>query len=251
MGDQDQRRGVRVGGQVGGARLATSFLAAAEVQAGGRLVEQQQLGVGHQRPGDEDPFAFALGQRPVGAVARCSAPTLSRVSRARTSSTRRRFPSSGPAPRTRPTPPGHAITSPSGIRCPEPNCSARPAGAVRSCRPGPAARPTRWRRRRRVLHRRGDAQQGGLTGAVGPDDHPAFVEFHLPVHRPDEQSAVAAQSDAAKVDQQIGSTSSPHGRPQAPDHRTASRAGRTRPDLDPGANTPSRASAASISARVT
>ena len=43
-------------------------LAAAEVEAGGRLVEQQQLGVGHQRPGDLHPLALALGQGAEGAV---------------------------------------------------------------------------------------------------------------------------------------------------------------------------------------
>ena len=46
-------------------------LAAAEVEAGGGLVEQQQLGVGHQRPRDLHPFALALAEgaeRAVGEV---------------------------------------------------------------------------------------------------------------------------------------------------------------------------------------
>ena len=39
-----------------------SVLAAAQVQSGGWLVEQQQFRVGHQRPGDLHPLALALGQ---------------------------------------------------------------------------------------------------------------------------------------------------------------------------------------------
>ena len=39
-------------------------LAATEVETGGRLVEQQQLRVGHQGAGELHPLALALGQRP-------------------------------------------------------------------------------------------------------------------------------------------------------------------------------------------
>ena len=37
-------------------------LASAEVEAGARLVEQEELGVGHEEPGDEHPLALALGE---------------------------------------------------------------------------------------------------------------------------------------------------------------------------------------------
>ena len=37
-------------------------LAAGKVQAGGRLVEEQQLRIGHQGPSDLHPLAFALAQ---------------------------------------------------------------------------------------------------------------------------------------------------------------------------------------------
>ena len=40
----------------------------AQVEPGGGLVEQQQLRVGHQRPGDLHPLALALGEGAVGAV---------------------------------------------------------------------------------------------------------------------------------------------------------------------------------------
>ena len=43
-------------------------LAAAEVHARGRLVEQQQLRIGHQRPRDLHPGPLALAQRAVGAL---------------------------------------------------------------------------------------------------------------------------------------------------------------------------------------
>ena len=50
---------VRVGGQGGEGRH--ELLAAAEVEAGGRLVEQHQPGLGHQRPGQQHPLALAGG----------------------------------------------------------------------------------------------------------------------------------------------------------------------------------------------
>jgi hypothetical protein len=43
-------------------------LAAAEVEAGGGLVEQHELRVGHQGPGDLHPLAFSLGQRAVASI---------------------------------------------------------------------------------------------------------------------------------------------------------------------------------------
>ena len=66
VGHQDQRRGGEVGGEL--AEAAHEVLAPAEVEAGGRLVEQHQLGVGHQRPGDLHALALALGQRAEAAV---------------------------------------------------------------------------------------------------------------------------------------------------------------------------------------
>ena len=81
VGDQHQRRRVGIGGEVRQPRH--QFLATAEIQAGRGFVEQQQFGVGHHRPGDQHALALALRQRAVGAVSRCSAPRLSRMSVAR------------------------------------------------------------------------------------------------------------------------------------------------------------------------
>ena len=49
-------------------RRRDEVLPAAEVETGGRLVEQHELGVGHEGPGDLDPLALALAQRAEAAV---------------------------------------------------------------------------------------------------------------------------------------------------------------------------------------
>ena len=66
VGDQHQRGCIGVGGQVG--QPGHQLLATAQVETGGGFVEQQQFRVGHQRAGDQHPFALALGQGFVGAV---------------------------------------------------------------------------------------------------------------------------------------------------------------------------------------
>ena len=60
VGDEDQRRRLHVGGEL--AEAAHEVLAASEVEAGGRLVEQHELRVGHERPGDLDPLALTLAK---------------------------------------------------------------------------------------------------------------------------------------------------------------------------------------------
>jgi hypothetical protein len=61
VGDQHLGRRVVVPGQPG--QPADQVLASAEVEPRTRLVEQQQLGVGHQRPRDLGALALALAQR--------------------------------------------------------------------------------------------------------------------------------------------------------------------------------------------
>ena len=56
VGDEDENRGVDILGE--GAQAGHEVLAAAEVEAGRWFVEEHELGVGHQRPGDLDPFAL-------------------------------------------------------------------------------------------------------------------------------------------------------------------------------------------------
>ena len=58
--DHDHGGGDRVAGEP--AEAAYQVLAAAEVEAGGGLVEEQQLGVGHQGAGDQGALALALGE---------------------------------------------------------------------------------------------------------------------------------------------------------------------------------------------
>ena len=59
-------------------------LAAAEVETRRGLVEDQQLGVGHQRTGDLHPLALALAEGAEGAVERAlPAPTSTSRARAR------------------------------------------------------------------------------------------------------------------------------------------------------------------------
>ena len=61
VGHQDQRRHGRVGGERG--QAGQEPLAGPEVESGGRLVHQDQLGIAHQRPGQQDLLALALRQQ--------------------------------------------------------------------------------------------------------------------------------------------------------------------------------------------
>ena len=64
----DQHGGRRVGVVGEHRQRGDQVLAAAEVEPGRGLVEQQQLGVGHQRAGDLHPLALALAEGAEGAV---------------------------------------------------------------------------------------------------------------------------------------------------------------------------------------
>src|ERR1700742_2855673 len=94
-----------------------------------------------------------------------------------------------------------------------------------------------------------DTQQRGLAGAVGPDDHPAFVELDRPGHRPDQGVAVAPQRHIGEVDQQVGvdCLASRFGHPTIVPYRVPGYSG----GMSTRLTTPSSASAASISPRVT
>ena len=61
VGDQHDGRGVGVGGET--RETIDEFFAATQVEPGGRFVEQEQFGVGHQRARDHDTLALALRQR--------------------------------------------------------------------------------------------------------------------------------------------------------------------------------------------
>ena len=61
VGDKHDGGSGVVAGQF--AEAVHQILASAQVQPGGRLVQQQQFGVGHERAGDLDALALTLGQR--------------------------------------------------------------------------------------------------------------------------------------------------------------------------------------------
>ena len=100
---------VRVDGQHRQRR--DEVLAAAEVEAGGGLVEEQQLGVGHQRPGDLHPLALALAERAEGPVGQVADAELDEQLRRRGSWSRSSYSS-----RQRPTTPYDADTTTSCTR---------------------------------------------------------------------------------------------------------------------------------------
>ena len=53
---------------------------------------------------------------------------------------------------------------------------------------------------RRVHLGRGDLQQRGLAGSVGPQDDPAFVLLHRPVHAIEQGGGSAADRDAGELE---------------------------------------------------
>ena len=188
VGDKHQRRSVGVGGQVG--QPGHQLLAAAEVKPGGGLVEQQQLGVGHHRPGDQHPLALAFGERAVGAFGEVlGAEAFEHVDGLLVVDVLILLP---PAAHHRVAGGddqvahhfllGHALGE---RRAAQPDTRAQ-FGHVDAAEP--LAEHER-RARRRVLHGRGDAQQRRLARPVRPDDHPAFVEFDRPGDGPDQSLA--------------------------------------------------------------
>ena len=141
VGDQHGRR--RVGVHRQHRQRGHEVLAPAEVEAGGGLVEQQQLGVGHQRPGDLDPLALPLAEGAEGAVGEVLDADLDEQARRPGRGRGRRRPRASARPRrTTRTRPRRAPARGAG--------SARP-GRRWSGRSGAAAR----RRRRCRAPRRG------------------------------------------------------------------------------------------------
>ena len=117
-------------------------LAGAQVEAGEGLVEQEELGIAHQRPGQQDLLALALGDHPEGPVRDVAdaalgeqpvrlLPVVGRV---------------GVPPRLERAVPaaGHDVAG-RDVRAQLPGHRAadqrRPAAAASARRPGPAARP--------------------------------------------------------------------------------------------------------------
>ena len=202
VGDQHQGRRVRVHRQVGQARH--QVLAATQVQARGRLVEQQHLRVGHQRPGDQRALALALGQRAERA--------LGEVADAH------RFEQLGRAGGVE------------GVVLLTPAAEHRVAGADHDVLDQLVARHALGDGRRgeadaraqvedvdpadplaeqvdlaggRVQLGRGEAQQRGLARAVRAEHHPALVQFHGPVEAGEEVVGPPADADTGHPDHEV------------------------------------------------
>ena len=195
--DQDDHRRLRVGGQRGDP--PEQVLAAAQVQPGGRLVEQQQLGVGHQRPGDLDPLALALGQGrelppdQVRAAERVEqfhgAGHVEGVVVLRVAA---EDPVRGGQ---------HEVDDLLGRRYLVGDRRAGqpdPGPQVRRGPPRPAARRGSRRCPRSGPAARGDLEQGRLACSVRPDDHPALVAARRPVDVPEQHRPVVSDPDTAQ-----------------------------------------------------
>src|SRR5271163_563671 len=203
MGDQDQRRGVGIGGQIGQPRY--QLLAPAQVETGRGFVEQQQLRVGHQRPCDEDPLALTFRQGFVGAVGQMlGAQAFQHVDRTLVVNVLVAFPPPAQHRVTgRDDQVAHHLVAWNPLRQRR-GTQTHPRAQLGHVDPAKALPQYVGDPRRGMLGGRGDPQQRRLAGAVGPDDHPAFVELDRPGHRPDQGVAVAAQRYIGEVDQQVG-----------------------------------------------
>ena len=202
MGDQHQSRRIGVGGQIG--QAGDQILPATEVQAGGGLVEQQKFGIGHQRPRDQHPLAFALRERAIGAVRQVlGADALESVHRTQIIHV---VVTLAPTAQHRVAGRNHQIPNQFIVRNPLRQCrtaQSNPLTQFGHIHPAEPLPQDHRHTRGRVFHGGGHPQQRGLAGAVGTDHHPAFIELDLPVDRPDQHPAAAPQRHTAEVDQQI------------------------------------------------
>ena len=180
---------------------ATQVLAAAEVEPGGWLVEQQQLGVGHQGAGDLDPLALPLAEgaeRPVGEMADADLRRAAR--RPGRGRARRSARATGRSRHTTRTRPRRGPARRRGMR-------SASAGAVSPMRGRSSNTSTVPRTSPRIpatpcgvdLCRR-DLEQRCLAGAVGAEDDPAFVLLHLPGDAVEEPRSAADDADVGELE---------------------------------------------------
>ncbi len=179
VGDQDGRRRVGVEGEHGQGR--DEVLTTAEVQPGGRLVEQQELGVGHQGTRDLDALALALAEGAEGALGQLGGADLGQQL-------------GGPVVVELGVvlaPAAHDAVRRGDDDVPDQLGPRDPVGE--RCTGQPDARPQVEHVRRaehlvedaghsgrRVDLGAGDLQEGRLAGTVGPEHHPALVLLDLP-----------------------------------------------------------------------
>ena len=225
-----------VGDQHGGRRLGVhgqhrqrgdQVLAPAEVEAGGRLVEQQQLGVGHQRPGDLDPLALALAEGAEGAVGQVPGPELGEqlVGALVVELVVALTPATDDGVRRR----DHHVVHPFAARD-----LLRDGGAGQPD-PGPELEHVdgaedlaqdAHHSGRGVDLRGGDLQQRGLAGPVGPEDHPSLVLLDRPVHAFDQGGLAPAHGDVGELENGVHGSSL---------RGVSDCCGRARPNLSPPA----------------
>ena len=160
LGGQQDRRAL---GRRGVSSTVPQLVAGARVEAGGGLVEEQDLGPGDQRGGQVEPPAHAA-RVVLGDAGR-------RRRSARTArAARRRAPCAARRPRWCSSPIitrfSRPVSSPSTVA----SWAARPMrGAPRSGRVATSKPATRGRARVGLGQRGEDAHRGGLAGAVGPE----------------------------------------------------------------------------------
>ena len=155
VGDQHQGRRLHVPGEH--AEPATRSSRPPRSRPGGGLVEQHQLGVGHQRPGDLDPLALALAERAERAVGQVLAPE-----RGEQAHRRGRGRASSYCSRQRPTTPYDAVTTTSR------DASRRPGAARRSPALASPIRGSQLEHVDRAEHLAEDAGDAAWWGASVP-----------------------------------------------------------------------------------
>jgi len=195
VGDQHHGRRVRIGRQRG--QPGDQLLPAGQVEPGRRLVEQQQLRVGHQRAGDLHPLALALGQGAEPAVGQLLHAEL--VEQVPGPAGVEHVVLLAPAADHRVAGADHdvehglVVGHPAGQRGagePDPRPQLEhvdPAEPLAEHLGDPAAR---------VQLGGGQLQQRGLAGAVRPEHHPPLVQLHGPVDRPQQVRGAAPHADA-------------------------------------------------------
>ena len=174
---------------------------APEVEAGARLVEQQQVGVGHQRPGDRGPPPFARGQRRVRVVGDAADPeAVEQAARPRPVVVGVDVP---PRLRRRVTG-GHDQGRPAsgrgGATPRRRSPRSRSAAGARANRPCRSARRGPRRSRRSATARARRREQGRLAGPVRAEHDPALTGPDRPVERSEDRPPGAPDDESPNLD---------------------------------------------------
>jgi hypothetical protein len=199
MGHQHQRGRFDISGQQ--TQTRHQVLAASEVEPGGRLVEQHEFGVGHQRPGDLHPLALALAEsaeRPVAQVRRTQG-----LEQVFGTCVVQRFVLLPPAPHD-PVGSGDDDVVDQLVRGqPFGDCCAGKADSRAQLEDVDRAKDLAENpcdTRRGVDPASSQLQQGGLSGPVGPQDDPALAFLDLPRDVVEQRVASTDHADAGEFE---------------------------------------------------